>query len=73
MKDMSEKQVVLSGLLIPIPHASKRDGAILCFGAGQYKGLIRGQTFCLNLLSFKWVMRNLTILRKVVFRPILST
>ena len=25
----------------------------------------------LNLLSFKWVMRNLTISRKVVFRPIL--
>ena len=51
MKDIGDKDVVLSGFRIPIPHTSELDGAILCFGAGQQDGMVRGQALGLDHLA----------------------
>jgi len=45
MKDIGEKDVVLSGSRIPIAITPKLDGAIICLGAGQQDGMVRGQVF----------------------------
>jgi len=44
MKDIGDKHVVLSGFRIPITNTSELNGAILCFGASELDGMVRGQT-----------------------------
>lgn len=51
MKDIGEKHVVLSGFKILVTHWPKLDGAIICLGASQLDGLVRGQTFGFNHLA----------------------
>ena len=45
MKDIGDKDVVLSGFRIPIANTPELDGAIVCLGAGQQDGMVRGQAF----------------------------
>ena len=51
MKEIGDKHVMLSGIWIVITHASQRDGTILCLGASEQDGLVRGQSLCLDHLA----------------------
>jgi hypothetical protein len=55
---------LLSGFKIPLTHTPKLNGAILCFGASQLDGMVRGQT-----LGFK----HLATFHHPVVYPFLHT